>query len=131
MIGGSCLCGQVKYAVKDQITKIIHCHCPTCRKAHAAAFSSVARVNKQGFVLKSGDELLKAYESSPGKKRYFCSTCGSQIYAYKEGQDYMVLRLGTLDDDPGAEQSCHIFMSVKAPWFELDSTTPQFEKWPE
>jgi len=81
---GSCLCGNVKYEIRGDLGDIIHCHCTTCRKAHASAFSSVAPVDVDDFKVTSGSELLKFYESSPGKKRYFCSNCGSQIYAHRE-----------------------------------------------
>lgn len=131
MIHGSCLCGQVKYVVNSEIKNIIHCHCPSCRKAHAAAFSSVAKINKADFSFESGEDQLKSYESSPGKRRHFCSNCGSQIYAYKEGQEKLILRLGTLDDDPGVDKACHIFTSLKAPWFHLEKKIPQYKEWPE
>jgi hypothetical protein len=130
MIKGSCLCGKVQYVIDGKLGPISHCHCPSCRKAHAAAFSTVTRVNIDDFRLKSGEELLTAYESSPGKKRYFCSICSSQIYAYKEGESYCVLRLGTFDDDPGEKPIRHIFVSEKAPWYTIDEQIPQFQKWP-
>ncbi|WP_442903882.1 GFA family protein, partial [Gilvimarinus sp. 1_MG-2023] len=75
MITGSCLCGAVTYTITGKVGDIVHCHCVTCRKAHAAAFSSVAAVADADFVV-SGRESLTAYESSPGKQRYFCSRCG-------------------------------------------------------
>ena len=78
MISGSCLCGKVKYEIAGKVGDIVHCHCQTCRKAHSAAFSSVAAVNDHDFHL-TGQTHLNSYESSPGKKRYFCSQCGSQI----------------------------------------------------
>ena len=45
MITGSCLCGEVTYEISGKVGDIVHCHCQTCRKAHGAAFSSVAAVD--------------------------------------------------------------------------------------
>lgn len=42
----------------------------------------------ENFTWISGEEKLSAYESSPGKKRYFCSNCGSQLLAIKEGAPF-------------------------------------------
>lgn len=70
MIKGSCLCGHVNYKISGTVGDIVHCHCQTCRKAHGSAFSSVAAVSDADFHL-SGDNLLKFYESSKGKKTIF------------------------------------------------------------
>ncbi len=130
MTKGSCLCKGVRYVIDGPLGPISHCHCPSCRKAHAAAFSTVTRVDTNTFSIKSGKELLTSYESSPGKRRYFCSVCSSQIYAYKEGDPHCVVRVGTFDDDPGDRPIRHIFVSEKAPWYVIDEKLQQFEKWP-
>ena len=52
MIIGSCLCGSVEYEISGDI---VHCHCETCRKAHGAAFSSVASVNP--WILNRPEEI--------------------------------------------------------------------------
>ncbi|MBN7796284.1 GFA family protein [Parahaliea mediterranea] len=89
MITGSCLCGSVKYEIHGEVSDIVHCHCVTCRKAHGAAFSSVAAVKDSDFTLTS-NHALGAFESSKGKMRYFCSNCGTQIYAKREGTPHIM-----------------------------------------
>lgn len=134
MISGSCLCGDVTYAIQQEaLGDITHCHCTTCRKAHGAAFSSVAGVQKDHFKFLSGENKLKYFESSPGKRRYFCSECGSHIYAHRDAQSHYILRLGTLDGDPLVRSVNHIWLSLKAPWYDLNSdcTLPRFEQWPD
>ncbi len=133
MINGSCLCGQVKYEIFGKLGDIMHCHCTSCRKAHGSAFSSVAAVQIKSFKILSGKSLLKSHESSPNKRRYFCSNCGSHIYAYKEQQEHYILRLGTLNDDPDVRPVNHIWVSLKAPWYDIekDCKLKQFEEWPD
>lgn len=123
---GSCLCGLVDYQIEGAVGDIIHCHCQTCRKAHGAAFSSVAAVLHEAFSL-NGVDHLSCFESSPGKYRYFCSQCGSQIYAKREGVDHIVLRLGTLDSIPETQESKHIWVSQKAGWYTIGGELPQYE----
>ncbi len=123
-ISGSCLCGAITYQVSQNIGDVVHCHCIKCRKAHGAAFSSVAKIEDKGFSI-SGEEKLSSYQSSPGKTRYFCSCCGSQIYAKRDNTDFIVLRLGTLNDDSliGSkyQEAKHIWLAEKACWYELHS----------
>jgi hypothetical protein len=133
MIKGSCMCGEVKYAIHGNIGSITHCHCTTCRKAHGSAFSSVSAVQIDDFKFTSGENLIKCFQSSPDKVRCFCSNCGSHIYAYRDGQNHYILRLGTLDDDPKAKPENHIWVSLKAPWYniDIDSKLPKHDKWPD
>jgi len=122
---GSCLCTRVSYQFKS-MGDIVHCHCQTCRKAHGSAFSSVASVNDTDFILE-GSENLNRFESSPGKFRYFCRDCGSQIYAKREGTSHIILRLGTLNTIPCAKEKSHIWLSQKAPWYKLHSKIKEHE----
>lgn len=125
VIRGSCLCGQVRYAISGALGDIVHCHCQTCRKAHGAAFSSVASVLLKDFTL-TGADRLQSFESSVGKKRYFCSCCGTQVYAKRAGAEYIILRLGSLDDHPNSVEKKHIWVGDKASWYALDNQLSVF-----
>ncbi|WP_432473011.1 GFA family protein [Amphritea sp. HPY] len=127
MIKGSCLCGKVNYSITGKVGDIVHCHCQTCRKAHGSAFSSVAAVQDSDFEL-SGAEHLNHFESSPGKQRYFCLNCGTQIYAKRENTPHIILRLGSLDNDPQSKEQSHIWVSDKASWYSINSDLPQHEQ---
>jgi len=128
MLAGSCLCGQVAYAVDSAMGPIGHCHCESCRKAHGAAFSSIAAVPRQSFRWTKGQDLIKAFESSPGKLRWFCSSCGSQLMAERIDRNSAMLRLGCLDTPvPGGRQS-HIWRSDGASWYDPSAA---FDELPE
>src|SRR4051812_39246918 len=97
MLTGSCLCGSVAYEVNATPGPIVHCHCATCRKTHGSAFSTLTNVPRDRFRWSKGESLLRGFESSPGKTRYFCTQCGSHIVAERSGTGTMLLRLGCLD----------------------------------
>ena len=118
LIEGSCLCRSAKYTISGDVSDIVHCHCITCRKAHGSAFSSIASVPLSNFSL-THSAPLGHYESSPGKKRYFCSNCGTQLYAQRAGQGHIILRLGSLDSELPCKEYAHIWLSDKADWYEM------------
>lgn len=121
---GSCLCGEVRYTSDGPIGPLGNCHCGTCRKAHGAAFATTARVPKAGFRWVAGERLLSSFESSPGKRRFFCSRCGSQLVAAWDHESEIILRVGSLDTDPGTKPVIHIWTEEKAPWYELEAALP-------
>jgi hypothetical protein len=126
---GSCLCGSVVYEVLQIDTPIGHCSCHTCRKAHAAAFNTAAGVKHENFRWVEGQELLKSYESSPGKLRYFCSNCGSHLIAQRSGQSHVVLRVATLDEAPPQRPEFQIFKSHEVSWLEYGPEIPAYAEW--
>ena len=126
MLTGSCLCQAVAYEVDADPGPFVHCHCRICRKAHASAFSSVMPVPRQSFRWIRGNDLLRSYESSPGKFRRFCSRCGSHIIAERVNQQNVLLRLGCLDTPMSDRAKAHIWRSDSATWFDPKDVAPEF-----
>ena len=126
MLAGNCLCGSVAYEVDADPGPIVHCHCRTCRKTHGSAFSTVTNVPRDRFRWIRGEDLLKGFESSPGKTRYFCTQCGSHIVAAREGKDTILLRMGCLDTTIAARPKVHIWRSDGASWFDPKDQLPEW-----
>ena len=128
MLKGSCLCGGIRYEIDAELTAVSNCHCGQCRKASGAAFGTGATIPTASFRFLAGEELLKEWESSPGKRRCFCGRCGSPILKRNDARpEILRLRLGTLDTDPGVKPSKHIYVGSKAPWVEIKDGLPQSE----
>ena len=119
---GRCLCGAVRYEADQLDGEIVHCHCTICRKAHASAFNSSAAVERSHFRWIAGEDKLGCYASSPDKNRWFCGVCGSQMIAEFPARSRVLLRVATLDDDPGMRPAAHIWTSEQAPWLADDAT---------
>jgi ADP-ribosyl-[dinitrogen reductase] hydrolase len=105
---GSCLCGAIEYEIDNIDMPITHCHCKTCRKAHAAPFASTAGVMREHFRWLKGEDKLSAFESSQGKLRHFCSVCGSHLMAERLNLPHVIVRVATLDEDPLMTAQQHI-----------------------
>ncbi|CAD5201187.1 GFA family protein [Pseudomonas sp. FEN] len=125
---GSCACGAVEYEIDSIDMPIGHCHCHTCRKTHAAAFASTAGVKREHFRWLKGQERLTAYESSPGKLRHFCSRCGSHLMAERPALPLVIVRVATLDEDPGVVAEQHIWVSHDVPWLQYEEMA-EYPQW--
>lgn len=124
MFAGSCLCGEVQYEVGCDPQPMGHCHCHTCRKAHSAAFSTVMAIPKDAFQWVQGEPALSFYESSPGKRRYFCSHCGSQLIAQRDTTDYVLIRVGSIDTEIDERPKVHFWCSDGASWYDPNEKLP-------
>jgi hypothetical protein len=127
---GSCLCGGIRYEVDGELGEFGYCHCTSCRKASGSGHGANAPVDRGRLRLLQGAELLREYESSPGKLRVFCSRCGSPMYAYlTKTPDALRLRLGSLDTPFEKRPRAHTWVSDKAPWEPIEDSIPQFPQW--
>lgn len=126
---GSCLCQAIQYEVDELAGGIQHCSCRTCRKAHAAAFNSSAAVRPARFRWIKGHALLSFFESSPVKRRYFCSKCGTHLIAMLTTTENLLVRVATLDEDPGVPADCHIWVSQEVGWLRYGPPLPAYPEW--
>lgn len=127
MLEGGCLCGGVRFRVTGRLGPAAFCHCRECRKASGSAFAANAPVRTKYFTLLSGERLISEYESSPGKYRAFCTRCGSPVYSRRSDEpEIRRLRLGTLDADPERRPLVHVWVSERAPWYEIRDELPRY-----
>ena len=126
MYQGSCLCGQIQFAVEGPINSIVHCHCSLCRKSSGTAFATNGFVDLNNFKLAGGQDSLAGFEYKPGETRFFCRTCGSPIYSSNtEDLSRIRIRLGAIDNNISERPVSHNFVSSKACWEDLDAELPR------
>lgn len=88
-------------------------------------------VKDEDFVVVSGRALIKAFQSSPGEYRHFCSECGSPIYGEALKRKGVVsVRCGALDDDPVIRPYAHLHVASMSPWFKICDELPHFPEEP-
>ncbi|MYM59352.1 aldehyde-activating protein [Vibrio sp. OCN044] len=128
MYKGSCLCGSIQFEIHGGITDPIYCHCSLCRKASGSAFATNGYVNNSDLQLNDKKGTLTYYESSLGKRKYFCLTCGAPIYSSNSTKpDKVRIRLGAIDTDIVERPISHNFITSKGNWEELETTLPVYE----
>ena len=126
MLTGHCLCGSVRYEISGEPLALLYCHCVQCRRATGSSFNTSIFVRDADFRIVSGDDALAYHESTLGNLRHFCSRCGSPIFKrFPSPPELVTVRAGTLDSDPGIRPSAHIWVSSKAPWYQITDQLPQ------
>ncbi|MBC7493053.1 MAG: GFA family protein [Novosphingobium sp.] len=130
-ISGSCLCGQIRFAIDGKIGPVGQCHCSKCRKVSGTDGNAVFYTAAANFRWLMGQDEIRTYRipGGGGWQSSFCATCGSPMpHTGGEGKIYFV-PAGLLDDDPGFRgYAAHIFVGSKAPWVCISDTAPQYDE---
>jgi hypothetical protein len=128
---GGCLCGAVRFTIAEPMGVAEYCHCSMCRKAHGAPFSANTVVSSSALSVESGRESITEYESSPNRRKCFCSTCGSQLFIRRtDHPELTVVSLGAIDGEPHVRPQRHVFVASKASWYTICDALPQFKVYP-
>lgn len=129
---GECLCGGIAFEIEGPLAPIQICHCSQCRRAQGTPFVTNIPVDVSALTFARGEDLLKAYESTPGKQRVFCRDCGSPIYSRLASlPDVVRIRAGLLSGDLDTRPAFHIYYGSRANWLTLDDDLPHHETRPQ
>lgn len=126
MYTGQCLCGGVRFTIDGELEAVQICHCQQCRRAQGTPFASNVPVSTTVFALQ-GEQLLSAFESSPGKQRVFCSRCGSPLYSRRADLPGVLrIRAGLINEPLRNGPVAHFYTGSKCNWWLIDDELPSF-----
>jgi hypothetical protein len=127
-IHGGCICGAVRYTVRAEPLFVRACWCRACRY-FAAGNASVNLVFPRDAVTLSGElqDYPSTAESGNHMHRRFCPRCGVHVTGEAEERpQFVVIRMGTLDEPERFAPQAHIWMSAAPEWARVDTALPQF-----
>jgi len=121
---GHCLCGATSYAYIGDERFMAHCHCESCRRATAAAFTSFLGVADGHWRWTNIPPT--EYASSPGVTRSFCPSCGTQM-AYRSDKfpNEIHFYAATLSDQTHFRPTIHVHSDEMVPWITLCDDLPR------
>lgn len=126
-VAGGCLCGAVRFSVTLPSKWCAHCHCSMCRREHGAGYVTWVGFASDHFRLLSGDHQLSWYQSSPGARRGFCSTCGSSmLFESNRWAAETHVALACLDGPIDREPQAHAFYASHVNWMPVDEALKIF-----
>ncbi len=125
-VEGGCLCGAVRFSLKLPSKWCAHCHCSMCRRQHGAGYVTWVGFESNHFKLLNGEQL-SWYESSPGARRGFCSTCGSSmLFESDRWAGEMHVALACLDGPIDSKPQAHAFYNSHINWMPVDDALQIF-----
>jgi hypothetical protein len=122
-LSGRCLCGACGFDLIGPANWVGHCHCESCRRATASAMTTwIGQENGRWRFTGVAPQL---YQSSPGRRRGFCGTCGSPIFyesdAYPNERHFYA---ALLDDPDAVLPVAQYHTSERVRWVYLAGAVP-------
>jgi hypothetical protein len=115
---GTCNCGAVRFEVSEPFVSSTYCHCTRCQRRTGTGASANARVAAPGFAIVHGEDRLRSWKPAEGAEKFFCGDCGSAMFS-RGDPEWVGVRLGVLDGDPGIRPTAHQFVVYAASWEPL------------
>jgi hypothetical protein len=133
ILGGSCLCGAVKYEVEAPFLRFAHCHCTRCCKATGTGHATNLYVVPAQFRWTAGQDFTVRFDLPTARSfaTTFCRHCGSPLPHHTRSGREVVIPAGTLDDVPDLRPQARIFWSSRMHWSCPDDDMPAYGELPD
>ncbi len=112
-LGGSCLCGRVRFEVAGPFPKLYQCHCSLCRKQGGSVSNTGLIVATDKFRWLAGEDAIGKWQRSTGFRSHFCQRCGSVVPNPLRDTGYIWVPAGALDDVGTLEIAAQLFLGSK------------------
>lgn len=129
---GNCLCGTVKFSLKEDFKAFYQCHCRQCQQLTGSAFASNLFTAPDNIEWLQGAKSVIAYEH-PSREfsKSFCSVCGSALPFVNKSKSSLVVPAGSLNELPEIMPQANIFVSEQACWLEPGMNAVKISGFPE
>ena len=127
---GGCLCGAIRYEVREPLSGSVYCHCRMCQRALGGPFSLAVPCARRGFRVLRGSP--RYFQSSKIVKRGFCADCGAPLFyepTIEAWSDWLGIWLGiwlgSFDDPETLPPEIHHGTESQLPWIEIPDGLPR------
>ncbi len=133
-IHGRCLCGAIELELTPPTEPGAHCHCESCRRAHAAPLVTWTAVPAGKLRITRGEANLERYQSSPGTYRCFCRTCGTSMICYYNAEhqtfgasaNKRYVPLAVLSEPLDQPPMSHVSFDERVSWLDITDELPRY-----
>ena len=116
-MGGSCLCGAVRFDVVGEVQGFYLCHCSRCRKDTGSAHAANLFTAAVAIDWRSGRENVRTYRVPETRhQKSFCVTCGSAVPSLQVEGDLLMIPAGCIDGAISRRPDAHICLASRADW---------------
>jgi hypothetical protein len=128
ILGGSCLCGAVRYSVEGPFLSFVHCHCTRCCKATGTGHATNLYAAPARFRWTSGQGSTVRFDLPTARSfaTTFCRHCGSPLPHHTRSGREVVVPAGSLDHAPRLKPQARIFWDSRLPWSCAEGDIPVY-----
>ena len=129
---GGCYCRRLRYEAEGKPRLKAQCHCRECQYISGGGPNFYMLMSPDGFRYIAGTPKTFARDDLPEPvTREFCENCGTHIATRRLDMNFVILKVGTLDD-PGlyGAPRMAIFTIDKQPFHQIAEGVPTFERLP-
>lgn len=119
---GCCLCGAVKFTVKNMKNSVEACHCAMCRRWGGGPLMCV---ECNAGVTFEGRENISVYNSSDWAERGFCNKCGSHLFYRLKASNQYQIPVGLFDSQQNFHFDLQVFTDKKPTFYSFANTTKE------
>jgi hypothetical protein len=128
-LAGGCMCGAIRFRVRNDAIVTTLCHCTLCRRAAGAPLVAWAMFPLDAFALERG--AFAVYASSPGVLRGFCGRCGTTLSFSADFLPGLIdLTIASFDEPERLPPQLHMWERKRLPWIELGDDLPRHPELP-
>ena len=129
---GGCVCGAVRFVLRDDPVTVYACHCTDCQ-TESGSTGLIAVVVHSAAVEYSGLEPEDCSVTLPDgrvKGGPRCPRCRTGIGGGSRGEGLMMLEAGTFDDTSWVEPAGHIWARSAQPWVAIPEGALRYDTHP-
>lgn len=129
---GGCACGAIRFTLTAPFLTTGACHCTACQRASGGGPNYVALVPRAALTVTRGMPKVHVSHGDSGGLvgRAFCADCGTPLWSDPDGQPFLTLKIGALDDASGYAPAVHVYTGSAPAWHPIDDGLPRFERMP-
>ena len=132
VISGGCLCGGVKYSIKNSFEFLLFCHCDQCRRITGSAHASNLFSTTDSLTWDQGQSFVEVFRHPKGDfTKAFCRQCGSGLPYTTQSGHAVIVPAGSLNGDPNVGKKAEVFLSERTAWTPSVTKTDTFEHFPD
>jgi hypothetical protein len=126
---GHCGCGAIRFEVRAPFELARYCHCHRCQQRTGTSCSANARVARAAVEILSGEEKIRSWSPEGGAPKHYCAECGGHVFSGPLDEEKIVVRLGTIEGDPGIRPAYRQWVSSAVTWEPIpDDGLPRYEE---
>ena len=129
VLTGGCMCGAVRYRIKERPLATGLCHCNRCRPQSGSAFATIIFVHRSAMTM-TGETAVFEDLGASGLKvlRRYCLRCGSPLTTEPDlTPDLMMVKAGGIDSNKWFHPVWELFVGRRRPWVSPVTGAAQFE----